>query len=184
MNLKKWTTRDILILVALSIAVSLLTFVSSSLRTFLEASIGIYGNRITMVLNIIILFIIPYLIRRPFAAILGALLSGLIQLPFSPFGIISIVGFLVGGIIGEILFATGRYKNYSTRFILIIGVVYNLITLGFVWVLLQVGSLNPLAIAGVFVASIIGGLLGGWLTVLIGDGLLKSGVLSDYLLEA
>ncbi|MEM7798514.1 MAG: ECF transporter S component [Chloroflexota bacterium] len=183
-SLKRWSTRDLLILVALSIVVAGVNFFSSALRVFLEASIGVYGNRITMVINIIILFIIPYLIRRPGAALLGAVLSGLIQLPFSPFGLISIVGFTIGGLITEILFATGRYRTYTHRFILIIAVVYNLITLGFVWALFQIGSLNVIGIVGVFVASIVGGLLGGWLTTLIGDGMRGSGVLQSYLIDA
>ncbi|MEM7126009.1 MAG: ECF transporter S component [Chloroflexota bacterium] len=177
-GLRSWKTTDILTLVAIVIGLAVVSFVSSYARTVLEAALGPFGNRIVMVVNIVILFTVPFLIRKPLAAIIGALLLGLVQLPFSPFGLISIVGFLVGGIITELIFAAGRYRRYGLGFLLVAGVAYNLITLAFVWVPLQIGALGPVGLVGIFMATLIGGLLGGWITKLIGDGLIQSGVMT------
>ncbi|MEM8857820.1 MAG: ECF transporter S component [Chloroflexota bacterium] len=175
--LKSWSTRDILILVALAVVVAALTVVTSPLRATLEASLGAYGNRISMLASTLITFIIPYLIRKPGASMIGAILTGLLQLPFSPFGVVSMVGFIIGGIIVEILFAAGRYRNYSLSFILSITVAYNLITLAFVWVPQQIGQLGAVGIVAMFVLSVVIGAIAGWITVLIGNAMLNSGVL-------
>ncbi|MEM9775171.1 MAG: ECF transporter S component [Chloroflexota bacterium] len=176
-RLKSWSTRDILILVALAVVVAALTVVTSPLRATLEASLGAYGNRISMLSSTLITFIIPYLIRKPGASIFGSLLTGLLQLPFSPFGVVSMVGFIIGGVIAEIMFASGRYRNYTLRFMLILTILYNLITLAFVWVPQQVGSLNAVGIGVIVLMSMVIGALAGWITVMIGNGMLNSGVL-------
>ena len=63
------------------------------------------------------------------------------------------------------------------------GIIYNAITLGFVWIPLQVGSLGAVGIGGVLLATVVGGALAGWLTKLIGDGLRQSGGLFAHVDE-
>lgn len=176
-SLHDWKTRDILVLVVISLALALITFAGSWVRTSLEAALGVFGHRLASPLIIVIVFTGAYIVRRPLAAIVSALVMGLVSSPFLPAGLATIFGYLIGGILAELFFAAGRYKNYSLRFMLISGVIYNLIGIGLIWVPFQVGSLAPLAIAGVFAISIVAGLVGGWLTKWIGDSIMQSGVM-------
>lgn len=182
-GLRNWSTRDMMILIALVLVLAVVSAIASYLRTVLEAGLGPVGNRLVMIINIVILFVPPYLLRKPLTAVLASFFIGLVSLPFSPFGLVSIVGYLVGGAIVEIIFAAGRYRNYSLKFLLIAGVIYNTITLGLIWVPLQVGALSALGIAAVLTATVVGGMLGGWFTKLIGDGIIKSGVMSAAEIE-
>ncbi|MEM7114895.1 MAG: ECF transporter S component [Chloroflexota bacterium] len=174
-SLRTWKTRDILVLVVISLALVIITFAFSWVRTALVAALGVFGHRIASPLIILIVFTGAYIVRRPLAAIVSGLMMGLIASPF--LGLATIIGYLYGGVIAEVLLATGRYRNYSLPFMLIIGVIYNVIGVGLIWVPLQVGLLEPLAIAGVFAISIVAGLVGGWLTKWIGDSIMESGVM-------
>lgn len=178
-GLKSWTTRDIMILAAMVVTLAVVSAISSYLRTVLEAAFGPVGNRLVMVINIFVLFVPPYLLRKPLSAIMASFLIGLVSLPFSPFGLVSLVGYLVGGAITEVIFAAGRYRNYSLRFLIIGGVVYNAISLVFIWIPMQISSLNMVGIVSVLIATLVGGIVGGWLTKVVGDAVLKSGVISN-----
>lgn len=178
MGLKDWTTRDLMILAALVVGLAVVSAISSYLRTVLEASLGPIGNRLVMVINIVVLFVPIYLLRRPGSAVLASILIGLISLPFSPFGLVSLVGYLVGGLLVELIFAGGRYRTYTLAFLMIAGIIYNAISLGLIWVPLEVGALSTGALIAVAVATVVGGALGGWLTKMIGDGVAQSGIMS------
>ncbi|MEM7031726.1 MAG: ECF transporter S component [Chloroflexota bacterium] len=180
-SLQTWSTRDILTLAAIVGALAVVSAISAYARTGLEAAFGPIGNRIVMVINIFVLFVPPYFIRRPLTAVLASVLIGVILLPVSPFGLISLVGYLVGGIITELIFATGRYRTYSARFLIIGGIVYNAITLGLIWIPLQVGALGTIGLLGMIIGTLVGGALGGWLTKRVGDAVQQSGVLAHQL---
>ena len=119
-----------------------------------------------------------YLVRRPLAAIVSALVMGLVSLPFMPGGVAIIFGYLIGGVLAELSYAAGRYRTYTLPFMMSIGLIYNLIGVGLIWVPLQVGSLTITAVVGVFALSAVMGLVGGWLTKTLGDALLNSGVMT------
>ena len=74
----------------------------------------------------------------------------------------------------------GRYRSYSLRFMLIAGVVYNFFTLLVAWIPYQYSALSVIGIIGVLIATVIGGLVAGWLIYMIGESLRQSGILADY----
>ncbi|MEM7336621.1 MAG: ECF transporter S component [Chloroflexota bacterium] len=178
-SLKSWKTRDILVLVMISLVLALITFAGAWVRTSLEAAIGVFGNRIVSPLIIVIVYTGAYIVRRPLAAIISALVMGLVSSPFLPAGLATIFGYLIGGILVEISFAIGGYRNYSLPFMLACGLVYNLIGIGLIWVPFRLGALSPLALGGVVIITVVTGLIGGWLTKAIGDAVMQSGVMTQ-----
>ncbi|MEM7799771.1 MAG: ECF transporter S component [Chloroflexota bacterium] len=178
-SLKSWTTRDIMVLVIISMALALITFAGAWIRTTLEAALGVYGNRLMSPLIIFIVFTAAYIVRRPMAAVLSALIMGLVASPFLPAGLATIFGYAIGGFLAEACFAIGRYRSYSLPFMLVSGLAYNLIGIGLIWVPFQLGALSVPALAAVFGITIVAGLFGGWLTKFMGDSILNSGVVGQ-----
>lgn len=180
--LKSWTTRDILVLVVISLALVVFTAIFGWLREIVVGLIGVYGHRIMSPLIILIVYMAQYLIRRPGASLLSGIFMGLVSAPFAPAGLAVIFGYMIGAVLAELSYAAGLYKNYSLPFMMIVGLVYNLIGISLIWVPFQLGAFGFGPLLAIFAITAVAGLIGGWLVVFVGDGLRQSGALQNYLI--
>lgn len=177
-NLRKtnrgWTTRDIMVTAIISIALGVLyipiTYLIAWLTPFIfivAIVIGIYFWPIIMV---------AYLIRKPGAALFSALVSFIVLVPFTPYGITVLMMAVVIGLPIEAALVVGRYKFRLWSLMLagaVTGIIY---VLGqfVVWGLVNVSPMLQLVI---FIEAIISGMiLGGLLAKWIGDTVIKTGV--------
>lgn len=180
-NLRKtnrgWTTRDIMVTAIISIALGVLyipiTYLISWLTPFIfivAIVIGIYFWPIILV---------AYLIRKPGAAFFSALVSFIVLVPFTPYGITVLMMAVLLGLPIEAALLVGRYKFKLWSLMLagaVTGVIY---VLGqfVVWGLVNV---SPMLQVVIFIEAIISGaLLGGLLAKWIGDAVFKTGVISN-----
>ncbi|MEM9775170.1 MAG: ECF transporter S component [Chloroflexota bacterium] len=181
--LKSWKTRDILVLVVISLALVVFTAVFGWLREIVVGVIGVYGHRLMSPLIILIVYMAQYLVRRPGASIVSGIIMGLVSAPFAPAGLAVFFGYMIGAVLAEASYAIGRYQNYSLPFMMTIGLIYNLIGVALIWAPSNLGAFAFGPLVAVLAISAVAGLVGGWLIVLVGDGLRKSGALQSYLTQ-
>jgi len=178
-----WTTRDIMVTAIISIALGLiyipLTYLTGWAMAFpltMALIMGIYYWPIIMMV---------YLIRKPGVALFSTAVSMLVAVPFTPWGISLLMHIITIGLPLEIIFLAGRYKNFKLWYLLLAGAIASLFsaTLSFIMyglanidLLLQIVYFGGAAISGAF--------LGGLLAKLIGDAVIKTGVISNAPVES
>jgi energy-coupling factor transport system substrate-specific component len=127
---------------------------------------------------------IPYVIQRPGADLIGQLLVGLVQLPFSPSGLLSLVLNVIYGVLCEVPFALTRYKLYSLPLLCGIGAIVGGIGLALGYVPNAFHLLAPAVQVGLW-ALVLGVCVGGgWLAKALADSLVRTGVLSGTALAS
>jgi energy-coupling factor transport system substrate-specific component len=126
--------------------------------------------------------LVGYVLRRPGAAFLGEMIAALVEWPLAPYGPIILFLGLLQALGVEAVFAGFRYRNYSLPVLILAGAVGALAVLfGRFYVAFGYGALAPQEQAIRIVATIVGGaVLGGLLGKLLGDGLVKTGVLNNF----
>lgn len=123
--------------------------------------------------------IVPYVIRKPGAALLGELVAAFVSmLPGNQWGLATMLSGLVQGIGAELVFAGGRWRHYSTPVLMLAGAVAGVCSIAFdsvyygYWQMYSTGSILA---AAVFVA-VSGAVLGGLLSKVLADSLARTGV--------
>ncbi len=117
-------------------------------------------------------------IRKPGAALFSALVSFIVLVPFTPYGITVLMMALVIGLPIEAALLIGRYKFRLWSLMLAGGVTGIIYVFGqfVVWGLVNV---SPMLQVVIFIEAIISGvILGGLLAKWIGDAVFKTGVVS------
>lgn len=175
-NKHGWTTRDIMVTAIISIALGVVYVPLTYLAGWMEAipylsiiSTGVYFWPIIMV---------AYLIRKPGTALLSACIIFLIQVPLTPWGVLMMVFVLTIGMPIEFIFLISRYKNFKLWNIIFTGSFTGLITVLFRFIVHGWGNMTPLIQLSFIIAAIFsGGLIGGGLAKLIGDAVIKTGII-------
>ena len=126
--------------------------------------------------------IVPYIVRRPGAALLAESLGGLVEfLLGSPYGIQAFTMGIAQGLGVEAGFALGGWKRYGWGFMLFataLGGIGNYIYSYFYY---GVNAYSAALQAGYLIASMVSGaILSGLLSKLIGDALRRTGVLHNF----
>lgn len=177
--LKSWKTRDIMITAALGIVLGILSTMVDYAYTAGGAALGpLLPQSLIGVVMFTALFI-PFVVRRPGAALVGMVVIGLVQVPFSPNGIASLVVSAIYGLFVEAAFFITRYKRYSLLMLMSTAVIVGVIGLGIGYVPNQFHNLS-FALQATLWGLVIGScLLGAWLVVILANSLTRSGVLSQ-----
>ena len=179
-GLKSWTTRDLLVVAVINIVFTIImtgiNYVSTILLAFNPAVVGILAGFffIQMIMTM-------YIVRRPGACILATLVYGLASAPFHPYGWAMAFSSVIFGVAAEIPFFISRYRNYKLYLLMISGVTGCLLSYLMVALYSGYSSLTvwmQVVTALVYMAS--GALVGGWLSKLLSDALVKTGVLSGF----
>jgi len=171
-----WTTRDIMVTAIISVTLGVLyiplTYVvgwSMTVPFAYALMMGLYFWPIIMV---------AYLIRKPGAALYSALVTSIVQVPFTPYGITALLNIVGVGLPVEIVLLTSRYRNFKTWYLILTGIVCALINGILYFIMLGLTSI-PLELQIIyFIEFIIGGaILGGFLAKITGDLVIKSGAI-------
>ena len=177
-KLKDWTTRDILITAVLGIILGLLSTAVDYAYTTADAALGPLLAQTLIGITIFTALFIPFVVRCPLAALVGMLIIGLVQVPFSPNGIFSLVVAVIYGLFVEIAFALTRYRRYGLPMLMSTACVVAAIGLGIGYVPngvhLTAVSLQ-LLLWGLVLGSI---LLGAWLVTVLANSLTQSGIMT------
>jgi energy-coupling factor transport system substrate-specific component len=126
--------------------------------------------------------LIPFIIRRPGAALLAEAIGGFMEFALgSPYGVQAFTIGLAQGAAVELGFLLGRYRHYSVGWLMLasaLGGIGNYIYSYFYYGVNAYSSANQI---GYLVVSMISGaVLAGLLSWLLGRGLLRTGVLANF----
>ncbi|WP_211748364.1 ECF transporter S component [Paenibacillus sp. Marseille-Q4541] len=178
-----FTTLDIVLMAMLATANGAMTFYLSVINKMLNNLGGPIATSTITGLYIVYGLLAYYIIRKPGTAIItygiGAVVQSFIG---SAYGLASIiVAALCYMVVLEVLFFMTRYKKWSASFMMLAGAL--LVPLWFVFAAQMFGYTSwgwPVLIIALVVRMISGAVLCGWLTKIIGDGLIRSGMLRKY----
>jgi energy-coupling factor transport system substrate-specific component len=178
-SLKDWTTRDILVTAAIAAALAIV----STGANYLMAPLHALGPAAAWAITGI--WVIPgvftaYVVRRPGAAFLSQLLTGIMQAPFSPFGWTTVIRALVTGVPSEGIFLATRYRNYRLPLLLVVAGVANVVHLAVGYVPHGYFNLPPGVQIAMWVITWISGVVAGGLAKGLGDVLAQTGVLASF----
>ncbi|ANY65922.1 hypothetical protein BBD42_05150 [Paenibacillus sp. BIHB 4019] len=120
------------------------------------------------------------IIRKPGVGFVSQAIAGLVMIPLTPFGMMILFGTLINGLLTELIFLITRYRRYSTPVFAIgmsvISLIYTLLEYG----PSGYGGLSLAVQTGILGASMVSGILCGWLCRKLTVALLKTGLLSGY----
>ena len=175
-----WSTKDILITGMIGVVFAFVLFGVTYLYFPLAAILGPAYSRVTDGIFMIPGLMAIYLIRKPGAAIISMTISGLVMLPFSPYGLIGVLWAALAGVECELPFLLARYRHYSVGFIMISGAIATLISALLEYPLYGHASLAIGVQITMLSVSAIGGIIGGLLSKGLADAVMKTGLLADY----
>jgi len=126
--------------------------------------------------------IVPFIIRKPGAALLAEAIGGFMEFALgSPYGIQAFTIGIAQGVFIELGFMLGRYRHYSLFWVLLscsLGGIGNYIYSYFYYGVNQYSAFNQ--VGYLVVTMISGAVLAGLLSWLIGRGLQRTGVLQNF----
>ncbi len=177
--LRSWTTRELMVTAAIAVAVGLLYMAYSSLYLALTPLLGQVGIMLALGFYYLIGVLVPYIVRRPGAALLASFLAAFTEmLAGSPFGIMAVWAGLIQGLGAEIVFAARRWQDYRLGVLMAAAVLSGMFAFVYEYFLFSYGALALPVQAGLFLVRIPSALvLAGWLGKVLGDALVRTGVL-------
>ncbi len=175
-----WNTKDILITGMIGVVFAFVLLAVTFAYFPLAAILGPAYSRITDGIFMIPGLMALYLIRKPGAALVSMTIGGLVMLPFSPYGLIGIVWAAVAGLECEVPFLAVLYRKYSTLFLMISGSVATILSTLLEYPLYGHAALSIGVQITMLVVSAVGGAVGGILSKLLAESMLKLGLLADY----
>ncbi len=179
--LSSWSTRDIVVAAVLAVAVGVIFWVWDLLWAVAFGAIPFPFSYLLVGLWMVGGILVPYVIRRPGAALVGELVAAFVSMIMvNQWGVLVMVSGLVQGVGAELVFASGRWRTYSLPVMLAAGAVagvFSILNDSFFysyWHIYTVGSI----LTGVVLVAVSGAVLGGALSKIIADLLARTGVLS------
>ena len=125
------------------------------------------------------IIMVAYLMRKPGAALFAALVSFLVLIPFTPYGITVLSMALLLGVPIELILMAGRYK-FRLWNLMLAGAVAGLIYITGQFTAFGLAIVAPSLQVILYIEAIIGGaILGGLIAKWIGDAVFKTGVISN-----
>jgi len=125
--------------------------------------------------------LVPYVVRRPGAALVGELVAAFVSmLLVNQWGFAVMLSGVVQGLGAEAVFASTRWRKYSLPVLMAAGAVagvFSILLDSYYYGYWKIYTTNSIVIGAVFVA-ISGAVLGGFLSKVIADLLAGTGVLS------
>jgi len=121
--------------------------------------------------------VVPYLIRRPGAALAGELIAAGVETLFTQWGWTALLWGLVQGVGAEAVFFATRYKKWSLWVFVVAGIVSAIFSWALDFFYSNYAKLDPVTwIVQVVVYSVSGAVLAGVLAWVLGRGLEKAGI--------
>jgi energy-coupling factor transport system permease protein len=181
-RMARWTTREIVVAAVLAVAVGVLFWAWGLLwSTAFQAIPYLPVQYLTVGVWMIGGLLVPYVVRRPGAALLGELVAAFVSMALgNQWGGATMLSGLVEGLGAEIVFAALLWRNYSLPVMMGAGAlagVFSLVLDSFFYGYWAQFSVNMILLAAAAVA-LSGAVLGGYVSKLLGDALARTGVLA------
>jgi energy-coupling factor transport system substrate-specific component len=178
----KWSTRDLLVTLAIGLALGVLLIPVTYAYIALLGVGGLIARSLIGGIYFLPAAFASYVMRRPGAGILACAIGGLTTMPFTPYGLIVLGVSLLIGVVGEILFwLVTRHKNYGVGKMVTTGLVTGLAVFALI-----LGSVLRSADfqwdSLVLVALVLSGVTfagAAWIAKLLADSVAKTGVLAN-----
>jgi len=177
--LATWTTRDLIVTAVIAVALGLIFLAYGVLYLALVPALGQVGIMLLLGFYYLPGILVPYIVRRPLAALLASFLAGVTELlAGSPFGIAAVWAALVQGAGAEVVFAARRWRDYRLGILIVAAIVSGIFAYVYEYFLLSYGALSFGVQAGLFLVRIpSAAVLAGVLGKVLGDALARTGVL-------
>jgi energy-coupling factor transport system permease protein len=179
---RKWSTRDIVVTAALAVA-SGIAFIAFDWFYSLVQAVG--GNFVGNALAGFWLvggLLVPYIVRKPGAALFGELVAALVESSFNPWGATVILSGLLEGVGSEAVFLATGYRRFSAPWMAAagaIGAAFFFVTQP-LWTQGYYKLSLPIIIAYFVLRTISGAVLAGLLGKGVADALVPTGVLDGF----
>lgn len=179
----KWKLREIVVTAMLCAVIGVVFMLWDGLYVSLGPVLGPIGIEVIYGIYFVSALLIMYIMRKPGAAILGSVMTGLINILLgSPYGFANVmIACLFQGVAAELLFFITRYKKVNLTTLSISSIITAIILFGRDYVTFGYGA-NPTSVLigmlGIRIISCI--ILGAVLSKIVGDALAKTGVLNNF----
>jgi energy-coupling factor transport system permease protein len=180
--LEKWKLREVIVLSVLSVVFAVVYLLFLQLGNVLFGMFGLIGYDLIFGIWFIVSIIAAYIIRKPGAAFLSETIAATIEVMIgNAVGPRLIVSGMIQGLGAEMVFASTKWKNYSTWVLILAGMGSSVFS--FVWGYFISGfaTLSPSYVTAMFFVRLVSGaLLAGLLGKYLGDGLARTGALNSF----
>jgi energy-coupling factor transport system substrate-specific component len=175
-----WTTRDLVVAAALSVAVGVIFWGWGLLWSSVFQVIPFPFSYALVGVWMIGGLLVPYVIRRPGAALLGELVAAFVSMALgNQWGILTMASGLVQGVGAELVFGVGRWRSFRGVYLYgaaALAGAFSILLDTFVYGYYAAYSWDSIIIAAILcVAGSV--ILGGVLSQLLGEALARTGVL-------
>lgn len=179
---KRWSTREIVVGAVLAVATGFVFWGwgllwSTVIEPFVIFPFSYFLVGTWMLAGVLV----PYVIRRPGAALFGELVAAFISmLPGNQWGLATMLSGLVQGFGSEVVFASFGYRRFGLGVLMLAGAVAGVFSItldSFFYSYWPQFSAGAIGAGYVFVAAS-GAVLGGFVAKLLGDALARTGVFS------
>jgi energy-coupling factor transport system substrate-specific component len=178
----RWTTREIVVGAVLGVAVGVVFWAWGLLWSTAFQAVPFPASYLLVGLWMMGGLLVPYVVRRPGAALLGELVAAFVSMLLgNQWGLVTMLNGLVEGVGAELVFGAFRWRRYSLPVMLAAGALAGVLNLllvdSFFYGYWQAYTGNAIVV-GVVMVAISGALLGGLASKLLGDALARTGVLA------
>ena len=181
MSIKDWTTRELVVAAVLAVAVGVIFWAWGLLWSSVFQLVPFPFHYAFIGIWMIGGLLVPYVIRRPGAALLGELVAAFVSMALgNQWGVLTMASGLVQGVGAELVFAGFRWKRFDLLSLCAAAALagaFSILLDILVWSYYSVYTWRSIGLAAILavVSSVV---LGGLLSRLLGDALARTGVLS------
>lgn len=178
---KKLKLKEVVVIAMLSAILGVVFTGLDSIYQPIQAVLGSLGGDMIGGIYFLSALIPAFIVRKPGAALMGSLFTGVMNLLLgSPYGIHIIIASALQGLGAEAIFVMGKYKKFSFIYMALAAVLAtSLVTVRdyFIFGFDLYAGMIPMMLAARVVSAIV---LGGGFSMALGNALKATGVLSGF----
>lgn len=175
----RWSTRELLTAAVLAMAFAVL-FVPFVYLYAAVLSLGILARSALTGLFFMPAAFAAYTLRKPGAVIFVSLVSGLVAIPFTPYGLLVLgIGALTGAIGEAACWLVTRYRHFSLARTIGMSFVTGLVEFVLVLFSLRISQIEPLILVAAIALSVLGFVVIGIVARFLADAVARTGALAS-----
>jgi energy-coupling factor transport system permease protein len=178
---EEWTTRELVIAAVLAVVVGVIFWGWGLLWSSVFQVIPFPFSYALVGVWMIGGLLVPYIIRRPGAALVGELVAAFVSMALgNQWGILTMTSGLVQGVGAEIVFGVGRWRHFRGVYLYgaaALAGAFSILLDIFLYSYYTMYSWGNILIAAIL-CIVSSGILGGGLSQVLGEALARTGVLS------
>lgn len=175
----RWNTRDLLTAAVLAMAFAVLVVPFTYLYAAV-LSLGILARSALTGLFFMPAAFAAYTLRKPGAVIFVSFVSGLVAIPFTPYGLLVLgIGALTGAIGEGACWLVNRYRHFSLPRVALMGLVAGLVEFLLVLFSLRISEIEPLVLVAAISLSALGFVIVALFARFLADAVARTGALAN-----